>query len=85
MRYKYQRQIQPKLSTIPRHKSQANLYRSLYQMAVEKKRLTEELEVLRSRSHIIEQRLALIEDQLGELEKDVTQLSVPPTNKPQNT
>ncbi len=84
MRYKYHRQIQPKLSAIPRQKSQANLYRNSYLLEVEKNRLTEELEVLQSRSHIIEQRLALIEDQLGELEKDVTELSVPPSPKPPN-
>ena len=39
----------PKISTMPRQKTEATLYRSLYQLAVEKKRLQEELESLGQR------------------------------------
>ncbi|MGC9526933.1 MAG: sugar ABC transporter ATP-binding protein [Limnospira sp.] len=74
MKYRRQRRIQPKLSTIPRRQSEVNLYRSLYQLSVEKKRLQQELADLQDRSEVIQQRLSNIEGKLGQLEADVKQL-----------
>lgn len=74
MNYRRQRRIQPKLSAIPRRKSEDGIYRSLYQLSVEKKRLQQELADLQDRSEVIQQRLSMIEEQLGKLEGDVKQL-----------
>lgn len=74
MKYRRQRRIQPKLSAIPRRKSEDGIYRSLYQLSVEKKRLQQELVDLQDRSEVIQQRLSMIEEQLGQLEADVKQL-----------
>jgi chromosome segregation ATPase len=74
MKYRHQRRIQPKLSAIPRRKSEDGIYRSLYQLSVEKKRLQEELADLQERSEVIQKRLSTIEDQLGSLETDVKKL-----------
>ncbi|MEB3882996.1 sugar ABC transporter ATP-binding protein [Lyngbya sp. CCY1209] len=77
MKYRRQRRIQPKLSAIPRRKSEDGIYRSLYQLSVEKKRLQQELSDLQDRSEVIQQRLSAIEGQLGKLEADVKQLGDP--------
>lgn len=75
--FRSQRPILPKISTMPRQKTEATLYRSLYQLAVEKKRLQEELESLGQRFETVTQRLEQIENQIQGLETDVKQIAQP--------
>jgi septal ring factor EnvC (AmiA/AmiB activator) len=75
--FRSQRPILPKISTMPRAKTEAMVYRSLYQLAVEKKRLQEELDSLGQRFQTITQRLEQIETQIQGLETDVKQIAQP--------
>lgn len=72
---RYQRTITPKISSIPRQKTEETLYRTLYQLAVEKKRLQQELEHLNQRCQTITQRLEMIETQIQGLDTDVKNLA----------
>jgi predicted nucleic acid-binding Zn-ribbon protein len=82
--FRSQPAILPKISTMPRQKTEATLYRSLYQLAVEKKRLQEELVSLGQRLETVTQRLEQIENQIQGLETDVKQIAQPksPETKP---
>ncbi|HBW58535.1 MAG TPA: sugar ABC transporter ATP-binding protein [Oscillatoriales bacterium UBA8482] len=75
--FRSQPPILPKISTMPRRKTEATLYRSLYQLAVEKKRLQEELASLGQRFETVTQRLEQIESQIQGLETDVKQIAQP--------
>ena len=75
--FRSQPPILPKISTMPRQKTEATLYRSLYQLAVEKKRLQEELESLGQRLETVTQRLGQVENQIQGLETDVKQIAQP--------
>ena len=72
---RYQRTITPKISSIPRQKTEETLYRTLYQLAVEKKRLQQELDHLNQRCQTITQRLEIIETQIQGLETDVKNIA----------
>ncbi len=74
---RYQRTITPKISNIPRQKTEETLYRTLYQLAVEKKRLQQELDHLNQRYQLITQRLETIETQIQGLETDVKNMATP--------
>ena len=62
--------IPPKISTIPRQHSEASDYLNLYQLAVEKQRLSQELHTIEQRGHQIAQRLAVINRQMDQLKKN---------------
>lgn len=64
------RSIPPKISTIPRQQSEASDYLNLYQLAVEKQRLANELQTIEQRSQQIEKRLAIINRQMDQLKKN---------------
>ncbi|MDJ1177566.1 hypothetical protein PJF56_01690 [Roseofilum sp. BLCC_M91] len=64
------RSIPPKISTIPRQESEASDYLNLYQLAVEKQRLANELQTIEQRSQQIEKRLAIINRQMDRLKKN---------------
>lgn len=70
-----QRTITPRISSIPRQKTEETLYRTLYQLAVEKKRLQQELDHLNQRCQTITQRLEMIETQIQGLDTDVKNLA----------
>lgn len=61
--------IQPKISTMPRQKNQATAYLEIYQLAVEQKRLQQELKAIEERKINIYQRLKAIAAQIDFLEK----------------
>lgn len=61
--------IQPKISTMPRQKNQATAYLEIYQLAVEQKRLQQELKAIEERKVNISQRLEAIAAQIDFLEK----------------
>ncbi len=59
----HQRSIHPKISSMPRKQSEATVHLEIYKMSVEKNRLQQELENLKSREKHIIKRLAEIEEQ----------------------
>jgi len=65
------RSIPPKISTIPRQQSESSDYLNLYQLAVEKQRLANELQTLEQRGYQIEKRLAVINRQMDQLKKNI--------------
>ena len=65
-----QGKIRPKVSTMPRQKTEAAAYLDIYKLVNEKKRLQQELETLEQRKERIQQRLQLIETQVEQLEQN---------------
>ncbi len=61
--------IRPKISSMPRQKTEAAAYLNLYKLSVEKKRLQYELDTIEQRRERIQKRLAFLESQVVELEK----------------
>lgn len=59
--------IQPKVSTLPRQRTEAAHYLDLYKLTVEKKRIQQELENLEQRRKRLYTRLAEIEQQTDTL------------------
>jgi chromosome segregation ATPase len=69
-----QRTIRPKVSTMPRQKSEAAAFLDIYKLTVEKKRLEQELEYLDQRRVQINQRLTVLDQQVNGLEHTVEDL-----------
>jgi chromosome segregation ATPase len=65
------RTIRPKVSTMPRQKSEAAAFLDIYKLTVEKKRLEQELEYLEQRRSQISQRLVVLEQQVNGLENSI--------------
>ena len=66
--------IRPKISTMPRQKSEAATFLNIYKLLVEKKRLQEELENIDERRQQILQRLAVLEQHVATLESDAEKM-----------
>lgn len=66
--------IRPKISTMPRQKTEAAAYLDIYKLVNEKKRLQQELDTLEQRKERIQQRLQLIETQVEQLEQSAHDL-----------
>ena len=64
----------PRLSTMPRPKTEAAAYLNLYKLTIEKKRLEHELETIEVRRRGIEKRLAFLGSQVAELDRNAKQL-----------
>lgn len=62
------RPLQPRLSNMPRPKTEAAAYIDIYKLAVEKQRLQTELEAIAKRQHQIQARLKAIVESMGHLE-----------------
>jgi predicted nucleic acid-binding Zn-ribbon protein len=60
--------IRPKVSTMPRAKTEAAAYLDIYKLVTEKKRLEHELAGLDQRRDRIQQRLEALNTQIGQLE-----------------
>ncbi len=67
-------EIRPKFSSIPRQKSEAAACLDSYKLAIEKKRLQQELQTLDQRRLLIGRRLALIDTQVSQLENSIQQM-----------
>lgn len=72
-------QIVPKVSTMPRAKTEAAAYLEIYKLVNEKKRLQHELEQLEQRREIIQKRLEVLTQQVDNLETSAHQLRDQPT------
>lgn len=66
----------PKISTMPRPQTEATACLHLYKLAIEKKRLQHELDVIEQRRHRIQKRLSFLESQVAEMQQ-VTATSAP--------
>ncbi|MBL1176717.1 hypothetical protein [Pantanalinema sp. GBBB05] len=63
-----QSQIRPKITTMPRQKTEAAAYLDIYKLVTEKTRLQQELVTLEQRRDLIQQRLETLEGQIADLE-----------------
>ena len=66
--------IRPKFSTMPRQQNHANAYLQIYQLAVEKNRLQQELTAIEERKFNISKRLELIAQEIDSLEKEAHEM-----------
>ncbi len=60
----------PKFSSMPRQKTEAAAYLNLYKLSIEKKRLEHELATIDVRRGRIQKRLAFLNSQVAELDKN---------------
>lgn len=72
-------QIVPKVSTMPRAKTEAAAYLEIYKLVNEKKRLQHELEQLEQRREIIQKRLEVLTQQVDNLETSAHHLRDQPS------
>ncbi|MDH6062140.1 hypothetical protein NWP17_17150 [Chrysosporum bergii ANA360D] len=63
--------IRPKVSTMPRNKSEASTQLELYQMVTEKERIKQELYRIKERTALLKQRLVTLNKQIEETEKTI--------------
>lgn len=66
------KKIFPKVSTLPRQRSEAAQYLDMYKLAIEKKRLQQELQQMQQRQQQIQRRLAEIDGQAQDLDDKTT-------------
>lgn len=66
--------IRPKISTMPRQRSEAAAFLDIYKLTVEKKRLETELDSLDQRRQRICERLLILDQHINSLENTVDQL-----------
>lgn len=66
--------IRPKISSMPRQKSEAAAYLDIYKLVVEKKRLQQELDSIEQRRGQIHNRLAVLDSQIQSLESKAHEL-----------
>lgn len=71
--------IQPKISTLPRQRSEATNYLDIYKLVIEKKRLQKELETLTQRQQQIQQHLDIINRQVAALKEAAETLALQET------
>ena len=57
----------PRISSMPRQKTEAAAYLNLYKLSVEKKRLQYELETIEQRREHVQARLVSLESQIAEM------------------
>lgn len=69
-----QGQIRPKISTMPRQKTEAAAYLDIYKLVNEKTRLQQELQTLEERRDRIQTRLEELTPQIAALEQSAHQL-----------
>ncbi|MEO1146094.1 MAG: gas vesicle protein [Cyanobacteria bacterium J06638_22] len=66
--------IRPKISTMPRQRSEAAAFLDIYKLVVEKKRLEQELESLDGRRKQLCDRIAVLNQHVGDLETSVDRM-----------
>jgi hypothetical protein len=83
-----QGKIRPKVSSMPRQRSEAAAYLDIYKLAIEKERLLTELTSLEQRAYEIRERLAILNTQVHSLESTAqaaAPMAKPPETKGYNT
>ncbi len=76
-----QSSIRPRISTLPRQKTEASAYLDIYKLVSEKKRLQHELEQVEQRRDRILKRLETLESQVLGLEQTAQQLRLSPNEQ----
>jgi len=66
--------IRPKISTMPRQRTEATVYLDVYKLVVERKRLQQELQKIEQRSQQINQRMTQLDQQITDLEAILQQM-----------
>ncbi|HEY9703317.1 MAG TPA: hypothetical protein V6C58_12770, partial [Allocoleopsis sp.] len=66
--------IRPKISTMPRYKTEASCQLELYKLVTEKQRLEHELNLVEQRAFQINKRLEVINNHITEVEKKVIEM-----------
>lgn len=66
--------IRPKISTMPRPKTEASMQLELYKLATEKQRLQQELRALEQRKQLLQERLIVVNNEVIDVEKKVIEL-----------
>lgn len=66
--------IIPKISTMPRPKTEASMQLELYKLATEKQRIQQELRFLEQRKQQLQERLILVNKEVLETEKKTMEL-----------
>jgi predicted nuclease with TOPRIM domain len=74
--------IRPKVSSMPRQRSEAAAYLDIYKLAIEKERLVNELNSLEQRTHEIRERLVILNTQVHSLES-TAQAATPTARQPE--
>ncbi|MBE9177840.1 hypothetical protein IQ268_04490 [Oculatella sp. LEGE 06141] len=77
-------EIRPKISTMPRPQTEASAFLDIYKLVVEQKRLQEELHQLDQRRNQICKRMALLDQQVANLEHTVQTIRQTEANRPTN-
>ena len=76
--------IRAKVSTMPRHISEASSQLELYKMVAEKQRIHRELSSIKERMTSLQQRLDTLNNQIEETEQTINKLRQPHTSTAQN-
>ncbi len=74
----------PKISTMPRPKSDASSQLDLYKMVTEKQRIQRDMHSIKERMILLQQRLDILNEQIEETEKTIHKLRQPHPNTAQN-
>lgn len=76
----------PKLSSIPRQRSEAQAYLEMYQLVVEKQRLEGELQRIEHRREQIYQRLSMLDSRISQCDRHPSSLpkQSPPSPPPKS-
>lgn len=76
--------IRPKISTMPRPKSDASSQLDLYKMITEKQRIQRDMYCIKERMIVLQQRLDVLNEQIETTEKTINRLRQPNSNIEQN-
>ena len=74
----------PKISTMPRPKSDASSQLDLYKMVTEKQRIQRDMHSIKERMILLQQRLDTLNEQIEATEKTIHKLRQPHSNTAQN-
>lgn len=66
--------IRPKVTTMPRNKTEASTQLELYKLVTEQQRLKQELQFIEQRRVMLKQRLSTLKSQIAETETTINQL-----------
>ncbi|WP_204141848.1 hypothetical protein [Halomicronema sp. CCY15110] len=77
--------IHPKVSTMPRQQSESSHYLNLYKLTIERKRLKQELASLNKRRDRIQDRLAVLDQEINVLTDQARELGEANASTPQSS
>ncbi|MDZ7962322.1 MAG: gas vesicle protein [Aulosira sp. DedQUE10] len=75
--------IRPKVTTMPRSKSEASSQLELYKLVTEQQRIKQELQFIEQRTVLLKQRLSSLKNQIAETEKNINKFRLSDSRPPQ--